>query len=229
MGTERPRSVYNLAEQVCGLFQAHCYIHKLYGSLAKSQSHVKLRSWLQICCCVALQLSTKRVITMEWIEGCRVNDQSALLQASMRPQDVAVLLLDAFAEMTYVHGFVHGDPHPGNILVRPAPHQGQPLSLYHSLAHSLTDSITCSLTHSATHSLTHSLARSLTDSLTHSLTPSLTHSLTCHPPTHSLTQATPLGGATSHSLPFQLVFVTAGTHVSCVLYACQDLDKGHIL
>lgn len=74
---------------------------------------------------VVLQLSTKRVITMEWIEGCKVNDQTALLQASIRPQDVAVLLLDAFAEMTYVHGFVHGDPHPGNILVRPAPHQGQ--------------------------------------------------------------------------------------------------------
>lgn len=73
---------------------------------------------------VALQLSTKKVITMEWIEGCKVNDQAALLQASIRPQDVAVLLLDAFAEMTYVHGFVHGDPHPGNILVRPVPNQG---------------------------------------------------------------------------------------------------------
>ena len=72
-----------------------------------------------------MQLSTKRVITMEWIEGCRVNDKAALLQASIRPQDVAVLLLDAFAEMTYVHGFVHGDPHPGNILVRPAPAQGE--------------------------------------------------------------------------------------------------------
>ena len=83
---------------------------------------------------------------MEWIEGCRVNDQSALLQASMRPQDVAVLLLDAFAEMTYVHGFVHGDPHPGNILVRPAPHQGEAFGLYclsiHLLARSLTHSLT---------------------------------------------------------------------------------------
>ena len=87
---------------------------------------------------------------MEWIEGCRVNDQTALLQASIRPQDVAVLLLDAFAEMTYVHGFVHGDPHPGNILVRPAPHQGQAahscthhsfvclVSVHHSLLHLLT-------------------------------------------------------------------------------------------
>ncbi|DBB14885.1 TPA: hypothetical protein ACH3X3_004486 [Trebouxia sp. C0006] len=70
------------------------------------------------------ELSTKRVITMEWVEGCRANDQESMQQASIRPKDVAVLLLDVFAEMTYVHGFVHADPHPGNILVRPAPHQG---------------------------------------------------------------------------------------------------------
>jgi aarF domain-containing kinase len=73
-----------------------------------------------------MQLSTKRVITMEWVEGCRANDQESMQQASIRPKDVAVLLLDVFAEMTYVHGFVHADPHPGNILVRPAPHQGRP-------------------------------------------------------------------------------------------------------
>ena len=72
-----------------------------------------------------MQLSTKRVITMEWVEGCRANDQESMQQASIRPKDVAVLLLDVFAEMTYVHGFVHADPHPGNILVRPAPHQGR--------------------------------------------------------------------------------------------------------
>ncbi len=74
----------------------------------------------------SVQLSTKRVITMEWVEGCRANDQESMQQASIRPKDVAVLLLDVFAEMTYVHGFVHADPHPGNILVRPAPDQGRP-------------------------------------------------------------------------------------------------------
>lgn len=125
---------------------------------------------------VALQLSTKRVITMEWIEGCRVNDQTALLQVSIRPQDVAVLLLDAFAEMTYVHGFVHGDPHPGNILVRPAPHQGQAAPLLHSpLCHLFggrfaTHSCTCSLPAECSNPKVHMLAPSLTHSCAHSRT-----------------------------------------------------------
>ena len=69
------------------------------------------------------------VITVRWVKGCRVDDHQALQQLSIRPRDAAALLLDTFAEMTYVHGFVHADPHPGNVLVRPAPCQGALTSL----------------------------------------------------------------------------------------------------
>lgn len=31
--------------------------------------------------------------------------------------------MEIFAEMIFVHGFLHGDPHPGNILVCPENHQ----------------------------------------------------------------------------------------------------------
>lgn len=123
--------------------QAHCQMMCEWLPCCRAMASAHVKANLHGKPLVALQLSTKRVITMEWIEGCKVNDQAALVQASIRPQDVAVLLLDAFAEMTYVHGFVHGDPHPGNILVRPAPHQGQAaklLSLLFPLTHLLTHS-----------------------------------------------------------------------------------------
>lgn len=32
---------------------------------------------------------------------------------------VARVLLEVFAEMIFCYGYVHGDPHPGNILVEP--------------------------------------------------------------------------------------------------------------
>jgi predicted unusual protein kinase regulating ubiquinone biosynthesis (AarF/ABC1/UbiB family) len=37
------------------------------------------------------------------------------------PKDVARRLSEIFTEMILVHGFFHGDPHPGNILIQPGP------------------------------------------------------------------------------------------------------------
>ncbi|KAK9115727.1 hypothetical protein Sjap_014674 [Stephania japonica] len=42
---------------------------------------------------------------------------------------VAKALVEVFAEMIFVHGFLHGDPHPGNILVSPEGHDGFSLVL----------------------------------------------------------------------------------------------------
>lgn len=57
---------------------------------------------------------------MEWIHGVKVNDARALRALRVSPHAVALSLEAAFAEMTFVHGFAHADPHPGNIMVRPA-------------------------------------------------------------------------------------------------------------
>ena len=37
----------------------------------------------------------------------------------LRPREVGLLLLETFAEMAFLHGRVHADPHAGNLLVRP--------------------------------------------------------------------------------------------------------------
>ncbi|KAG7669279.1 hypothetical protein Ndes2526B_g05579 [Nannochloris sp. 'desiccata'] len=73
------------------------------------------------------ELSTRRVLCMEWIEGAKISDVAALRRLGLSPRQVALTLLDASAEMMCVHGFVHGDMHPGNVFVRALPRSGNPL------------------------------------------------------------------------------------------------------
>ncbi|XP_024977520.1 uncharacterized aarF domain-containing protein kinase 1 isoform X2 [Cynara cardunculus var. scolymus] len=63
------------------------------------------------------ELTTSQVLTMQYCTGRRVDDLDYIWKMKIDPRKVAKVLVEAFAEMIFVHGFVHGDPHPGNILV----------------------------------------------------------------------------------------------------------------
>lgn len=65
------------------------------------------------------ELSSKRVLTMEWVDGVRVDDAERVRALGASPRRVAQLVQRVFAAMIFKHGFVHCDPHPGNILVTP--------------------------------------------------------------------------------------------------------------
>ncbi|KAF9212714.1 hypothetical protein CPC16_005522 [Podila verticillata] len=62
-------------------------------------------------------LSTKKILTMEFIDGVKVNDVEGLLKLGVSPTWVRQTLLEVFAEQMYQHGVVHCDPHAGNILI----------------------------------------------------------------------------------------------------------------
>ncbi|XP_031273041.1 uncharacterized aarF domain-containing protein kinase 1 [Pistacia vera] len=74
-------------------------------------------------------LTTKHVLTMEFCRGCKVDDLEFLKERRIDAIKVAKALLEVFAEMIFVHGFVHGDPHPGNIFVSPEGQNGFSLVL----------------------------------------------------------------------------------------------------
>jgi ubiquinone biosynthesis protein len=65
------------------------------------------------------RLTTKGVLTMEYIDGIKVSDQAALEEAGLDRRLIAKRGADAFLKMVLVHGFFHGDPHPGNVLILP--------------------------------------------------------------------------------------------------------------
>jgi predicted unusual protein kinase regulating ubiquinone biosynthesis (AarF/ABC1/UbiB family) len=67
------------------------------------------------------ELTTRRVLTMELVEGLKVTDVEGLSRAGIDKHQVAQKLIEVFTEMILRDGFFHADPHPGNILVQPGP------------------------------------------------------------------------------------------------------------
>jgi len=53
----------------------------------------------------AVQLSGERIITMEWMDGCKLTDLEGLRDLHIHSRDAAIELLHAFAQMTFVDGF----------------------------------------------------------------------------------------------------------------------------
>ena len=67
------------------------------------------------------KLSTERLLVMDYIDGIKITDHEALVQAGISPHEVARLLNDLYAEQLLHLGILHADPHPGNLRVQPGP------------------------------------------------------------------------------------------------------------
>ncbi|MHB8514889.1 MAG: ABC1 kinase family protein, partial [Dehalococcoidia bacterium] len=67
------------------------------------------------------EYSSRRVLTMEYIDGVKITDYEGMRRIGVDTTDVAKILVFAFAEMIVKFGFFHADPHPGNLMVLPGP------------------------------------------------------------------------------------------------------------
>lgn len=91
------------------------------------------------------EYSTKKVLTAEWIEGVRLSDRAAIRKlmgeerqavivpdAGVHPslegvrlkggvKSIMQTMVELFSAQIFSWGWVHSDPHPGNIIVRPHP------------------------------------------------------------------------------------------------------------
>ncbi len=65
------------------------------------------------------ELSTGRVLTMEFVEGTRFHEVRPLLMAPGERRRVAAMGAEAIFKMAFDDGFFHGDPHPGNLILTP--------------------------------------------------------------------------------------------------------------
>ena len=61
----------------------------------------------------------RTVLTLEWINGTRIDDRVALLAAGHRIEDLLAKAATAFFNQVFRDGFFHADLHPGNMFVDP--------------------------------------------------------------------------------------------------------------
>jgi predicted unusual protein kinase regulating ubiquinone biosynthesis (AarF/ABC1/UbiB family) len=68
------------------------------------------------------EYTTRRVLVLEWINGIKINDYTALEAAGIDRLEAANRTVQAYFHQFFDEGFFHADPHPGNIFVK----QGMP-------------------------------------------------------------------------------------------------------
>jgi len=69
--------------------------------------------------------STLRVLTLEDVFAIKITDYAAITAAGIDRNEVAKKLLDTYLKQIFEDGFVHADPHPGNLFVTPLGADGE--------------------------------------------------------------------------------------------------------
>jgi predicted unusual protein kinase regulating ubiquinone biosynthesis (AarF/ABC1/UbiB family) len=62
---------------------------------------------------------TERILVMDYIHGAKITDASQFSAWGVTPESVVEILIDTYLKQILVHGLVHVDPHPGNLMVLP--------------------------------------------------------------------------------------------------------------
>jgi predicted unusual protein kinase regulating ubiquinone biosynthesis (AarF/ABC1/UbiB family) len=60
--------------------------------------------------------TSRRVLTMEWIDGVKLTNLDAVRALGVDPDDMVQVGVNCSLQQLLEHGFFHADPHPGNLL-----------------------------------------------------------------------------------------------------------------
>ena len=65
--------------------------------------------------------TTSKVLALEYLDGIKITDFDEIDRQGIDRKEVGKILAEAYAQMFFSDGLFHGDPHPGNIFIRPGP------------------------------------------------------------------------------------------------------------
>jgi predicted unusual protein kinase regulating ubiquinone biosynthesis (AarF/ABC1/UbiB family) len=114
------------------------------------------------------QFVSRRLLVLEWIDGIKITDYTALDAAGINRLDVAKRTVCAYFYQFFEAGFFHADPHPGNIFVKKASTGDGPIitfvdfgmvgSLTHAMKRCMKDVVLAYITRDS-HSLVQALSQ----------------------------------------------------------------------
>jgi len=73
------------------------------------------------------EYTSRRVLVLEWVNGIKVNDYTALEATGIDRFEVAKRTVEAYFYQFFEVGFFHADPHPGNIFVQKGTPESGPI------------------------------------------------------------------------------------------------------
>lgn len=65
------------------------------------------------------QYTSHHVLTLEWINGFKLNDTQSIRAAGLDPNEIIKIGVISGLQQLLEHGFFHADPHPGNLFATP--------------------------------------------------------------------------------------------------------------
>lgn len=65
------------------------------------------------------RFSSRRVLTLEWIDGCKLTDIPKIRESNLDENDLIEIGVTAGLRQLLEFGFFHADPHPGNLFALP--------------------------------------------------------------------------------------------------------------
>nr|CAI5866331.1 unnamed protein product [Callosobruchus analis] len=93
------------------------------------------------------EYTNTRVLVTEFIDGYKISDVDNLKKEKFSLADINRKLFEAFGHQIFQTGFVHADPHPGNILIRRHKGQTQLVLLDHGLYQEVSKKDRIALSH----------------------------------------------------------------------------------
>ncbi|OLY84682.1 ABC1 family protein [Smittium mucronatum] len=69
--------------------------------------------------------TTKSILVTEWIDGLSLVDPEKIKKMGWNLTHIMETMVKVFAQQLFVSGHLHGDPHPGNIIVRQNPNSSK--------------------------------------------------------------------------------------------------------